>query len=59
MTDSVSKRYPDNFGWHFKVSRGVLRKSPAMSAFHKFMVAETEIVSTLHLMKQVCIKLYN
>ncbi|CAM0136233.1 tRNA (cytosine-5-)-methyltransferase ncl1 [Umbelopsis sp. WA50703] len=35
--------YPDNFGWHFKVSRGVLRKSPAMSAFHKFVVAETEI----------------
>ncbi|CAO3676923.1 unnamed protein product [Umbelopsis vinacea] len=35
--------YPENLGWHFKVSRGVLRKSPAMSAFHKFMVAETEI----------------
>jgi len=35
--------YPDNLGWHFKVSRGVLRKSPAISAFHKFMVAETEI----------------
>lgn len=39
-------RYPENLGWHFKVSRGVLRKSPAMSAFHKFMVAETEIVSS-------------
>lgn len=39
-----SYRYPDNLGWHFKVSRGVLRKSPAISAFHKFMVAETEIV---------------
>jgi len=37
--------YPDDLGWHFKVSRGVLRKSPDINAFHKFIVAETEIVS--------------
>ncbi|KAI9287495.1 S-adenosyl-L-methionine-dependent methyltransferase [Umbelopsis sp. AD052] len=35
--------YPDDLGWHYKVSRGVLRKSPDINAFHKFIVAETEI----------------
>ncbi|ORY95172.1 S-adenosyl-L-methionine-dependent methyltransferase [Lobosporangium transversale] len=35
--------YPDELGWHFDVSRTLLKKSPEYTKFHQFLVAETEV----------------
>ncbi|KAI8882372.1 S-adenosyl-L-methionine-dependent methyltransferase, partial [Backusella circina FSU 941] len=34
--------YPDQFGWKVNAPRLVLKKSPELSKFHKFIVTETE-----------------
>lgn len=34
--------YPNELAWTMHVSRNMLRKSPLLSAFHQFLVSETE-----------------
>ncbi|KAJ3028802.1 UNVERIFIED_CONTAM: hypothetical protein HDU68_000843 [Siphonaria sp. JEL0065] len=34
--------YPNNFGWQYKASRGVIRNHEGMKKFHEFLMAETE-----------------
>jgi hypothetical protein len=38
--------YPDNLGWQVNAPRLVIKKSPEFQKFHKFMVTETEAVSS-------------
>ena len=35
--------YPSDLGWEIDCPRSVLRKSPGLSKFHRFLVAETEV----------------
>lgn len=37
--------YPNDLAWQFCISKRTLRKSPEIKAFHRFLVAETEVVS--------------
>jgi hypothetical protein len=39
--------YPDQFGWKVNAPRLVLKKSPELSKFHKFIVTETEAVNIM------------
>lgn len=39
-------RYPERLGWQLNVPRSVLRRSPEFSRFQKFVVSETEAVSS-------------
>ncbi|ORY43363.1 S-adenosyl-L-methionine-dependent methyltransferase [Rhizoclosmatium globosum] len=34
--------YPNNFGWQYKASRGVIRSHDGIKKFHEFLMAETE-----------------
>ncbi|KAI9341660.1 S-adenosyl-L-methionine-dependent methyltransferase [Obelidium mucronatum] len=34
--------YPNNFGWQYKASRGVIRNHDGIKKFHEFLMAETE-----------------
>lgn len=36
------KRYPNELGWQLNCSRSLLRKSPELAAFHKFLIAQTD-----------------
>ena len=36
--------FPGGLAWHFNCSRSALRRCPELKPFHRFLVAETEIV---------------
>jgi multisite-specific tRNA:(cytosine-C5)-methyltransferase len=37
--------YPDGFGWQLLSSKMVIKRSEEFKDFHRFLVAETEVVS--------------
>ena len=52
-TDSYlpSRRYPEGLAWQLNVAKKVVRKSPEFKKFHSFLVYETEVVSSVQLLK--------